>query len=585
MTLLGRHDDLLPPGSALVDLDIHSVIEWLPESIARELLVIPIAKIDDTLHVVMSDANDFVKQDRLRFMLNCAVRAYQRSESEIKSAIIHFYGHGEGESADSLLMDFTETETVERLVAEISELEIGVDSHGLARRANVPIPQKKKSLGRFGGLPDRHIYDLQRSRGMLHYIVEEGEQVLVRHGDGTSKIVAGPAKIWRGFKSIQPMAQYVAYPGQYIKVMNRDGSQQHVRGPAKRWLDPRIHEQMLVEDGMTLATNEAVVVYGKNTASRGESDIGEVGDENGDGISRRVFYGPGIFIAEPGEWLHQFSWHASHGGSRGIEKKPHGRKFETLWLMPDQMYHDVRDVRTADDAVLTIRLMIFFELNDVEKMLNTTHDPIGDFVNAATSDVVEFTGKRTFEEFKGETEMLNATTTYTQLLHRASQCGYQINNVVYRGYGAPESLQKMHDDAIQSRTKLQLEQETERQAQDLEDYKLQCQMERATKRREEQTNEIEHEIDLKRRQANSKRLSEAEDARSKRELQRLQSTLSTEIESERLSLQREHLEGLRSMGVDLTEYLTQGKADQVIEMRGTDSRPHIHLEKKALAPK
>ena len=38
--------------------------------------------------------------------------------------------------------------------------------------------------------------------------------------------------------------------------------------------------------------------------------------------------------------------------------------------MPDQMYHDVPDVRTADDAVLTIHLMIFFELVDVERMLD-----------------------------------------------------------------------------------------------------------------------------------------------------------------------------------------------------------------------
>jgi hypothetical protein len=32
------------------------------------------------------------------------------------------------------------------------------------------------------------------------------------------------------------------------------------------------------------------------------------------------------------------------------------------------------------------------------------------------------------------------------------------------------------------------------------------------------------------------------------------------------------------MGVDLTAYLTQARADQVIEFRGT-SRPHVHLDK------
>ena len=94
-----------------------------------------------------------------------------------------------------------------------------------------------------------------------------------------------------------------------------------------------------------------------------------------------------------------------------MRKVPKGLVFQKLWLMPDQMYHDVPDVRTADDAVLTIRLMIFFELLDIATMLETTHDPIGDFVNAATSDVVDFTGRHDFESFKANTDKLNEIET------------------------------------------------------------------------------------------------------------------------------------------------------------------------------
>src|SRR5207248_8904436 len=111
------------------------------------------------------------------------------------------------------------------------------------------------------------------------------------------------------------------------------------------------------------------------------------------------------------------------------------------------MYHDVTDVRTADDAVLTVRLMIFFELTDIERMLDATHDPIGDFVNAATSDVVEFCARHDFEQFKRTTDKLNEMETYRQLLGRALQCGYRINKVVYRGYGTAPALQQMHDHA------------------------------------------------------------------------------------------------------------------------------------------
>ena len=113
-------------------------------------------------------------------------------------------------------------------------------------------------------------------------------------------------------------------------------------------------------------------------------------------------------------------------------------------------------------------------------MLEATHDPIGDFVNAATSDVVDFTGRHDFEAFKQNTGKLNELETYRQLTGRAAQCGYRINKVVYRGYGAPDRLQAMHDQAIEARTKLQLERATEQQAQELEDLQATAQMTRAS---------------------------------------------------------------------------------------------------------
>ena len=65
--------------------------------------------------------------------------------------------------------------------------------------------------------------------------------------------------------------------------------------------------------------------------------------------------------------------------------------------------------------------MIFFELRDIEGMLATSHDPIGDFINAATSDVVVFMSKHDFESFKQNTEKLNDLATYKQLSMRGEQ--------------------------------------------------------------------------------------------------------------------------------------------------------------------
>ncbi len=412
----------------------------------------------------------------------------------------------------------------------------------------------------------------QGPRGMFFYIVPEGEQVLMRYPDGRAEVMVGPRRIWKGRRTFVPMEHYVAHPGEFLIVRFRDGRQEHLPGPAHVWFDPRIHLQVSKEDALQIAAKEAVVVY-----SRADGQ---------DAVSRRIVHGPAMFVPRPGEWLHTFSWHASRGGSKGVQKVPNGLVFQKLWLMPDQMYHDVIDVRTADDALLTIRLMIFFELRDIETMLNATHDPIGDFVNAATSDVVDFLGRLDFEAFKQHTDQLNDLGTYKQLAERAQQCGYLIAKVVYRGYGATEALQRMHDQAIESRTRLQLEKATHQQAQELEDYKLDQQLMRSAKQRTEQAVDATHTIELNRRRLDA----ELSQQQARREHQRVQTRLDTEqgqaLRRLRDQLQREHLLALKDLGVDLTALLTQGRADRVIELRGTGQQvPHVHLDDSPVADK
>ena len=135
------------------------------------------------------------------------------------------------------------------------------------------------------------------------------------------------------------------------------------------------------------------------------------------------------------------------------------------------MYFDVEDARTADDALLTVQTMVFFELVDIERMLDRTHNPVADFINALTADVIDFAAARVFERFKADTAALNELATYPNLAARAQAIGYRIHKVVYRGYEANPRLQAMHNQAIERRTGLQLEAETEAQAQELADLK------------------------------------------------------------------------------------------------------------------
>lgn len=391
---------------------------------------------------------------------------------------------------------------------------------------------------------------------MFFHTVAEGQRVLVTDRSGKVEVVEGPRRFWSWGKKIQAMIHYVAHPGEFLIVRFRDGKQEHLAGPNHCWLDPRIHTAIEKEEAVQIAAKEAVVVY-----SEGD------GDGSVDQVSRRIAYGPATFVPEPGEWLHTFRWHGPSPEVGGFQKVPGAMVFQKLWLMPDQMYHDVVDVRTADDAVLTIRLMLFYELIDIEQMLSATHDPIGDFVNAATSDVIDFVGRLTLDRFKAQTEALNRLETYRQLTDRAQQSGYKIDKIVYRGYGAPPALQRLHDEATESRVRLQLERATEQQAQELEDFKLDRRLERASKEREQAAAQALHDLQLAQKRQDAARAASRLDAE--------QTEVLTAAQQAR---HRQHLTELAALGVDLTALLTRGAADQTIEVRGGGT-PHLHLDR------
>ncbi|MCI0459182.1 MAG: hypothetical protein L0Z62_19675 [Gemmataceae bacterium] len=551
-----------------------SVLELIPARAAREHLILPLAFDGETITCAAVDPDNIALQDRIRFMVAKNVRFVPALREELVEAINRHYGSAEAERSMASMMgertdhgiDY-ELELDPCLAAPSPPRSKGGWGLPLALGSLLEFKKGVKGLeDEASSQPGLDRPPMSGDKGMFFYVVEEGQRVLVRHSNGTLEVVIGPKRIWRGRKTFAPLRHYVAHPGKFLVVRYRDGREEHLTGPAEMWLDPREHFQVTVEDALQLSAKEAVVVYS--------------GQEGG--VTRRIVYGPALFVPRPGEWLHTFSWHASQGGSRGVAKEPNKLVFQKLWLMPDQMYHDVPDVRTADDAVLTVRLMIFFELADIERMLDATHDPIGDFVNAATSDAVAFTARYDFEQFKRHTGELNELETYRQLTGRASQCGYRINKVVFRGYGAADSLQEMHNKAIEARTRLQLDRATEQQAQDLENYKLDCQLARASRRRTEQVVEVDHDLSLARkRQDEEARLREAQLAAA-REAKRLEADLTLAIRRGQDTQQREQLATLREMGVDLTAYLTQARADQVIELRGGGGT-HVHLEKMARA--
>ncbi len=86
------------------------VIQLVPESVARENKVIPYAQGDDSIKVLISDPNDIDTIANLRFILNRTVEVALAPKEHIQEAINRYYGQTEGESADSMLQEFTDTQ-------------------------------------------------------------------------------------------------------------------------------------------------------------------------------------------------------------------------------------------------------------------------------------------------------------------------------------------------------------------------------------------------------------------------------------------------------------------------------------------
>ncbi len=112
-------------GYEFVDLEgaeiSGTVIELVPESVARENNVMPLNLDGDRLVVAVVDPMDYAVLDKLRFILNRDVQVVMSPKESILAAINRHYGQSETESVDSMLQEFTET------AIDFTETEAGAD--------------------------------------------------------------------------------------------------------------------------------------------------------------------------------------------------------------------------------------------------------------------------------------------------------------------------------------------------------------------------------------------------------------------------------------------------------------------------
>ena len=104
---------LLPPPNlavSLADVEVPlDVVELMPESVARDNHVLPLALQGRTLLIAATNPCNGELIQKLNFILNKEIIAVGCDDTDMDEAIDRHYGNTETESVDSILVDFTDT--------------------------------------------------------------------------------------------------------------------------------------------------------------------------------------------------------------------------------------------------------------------------------------------------------------------------------------------------------------------------------------------------------------------------------------------------------------------------------------------
>ncbi|XP_005100203.2 uncharacterized protein LOC101861588 [Aplysia californica] len=369
--------------------------------------------------------------------------------------------------------------------------------------------------------------------------VRDGQRAIILNHLGEGRIIEGPQRVFlfrERFKFLRPNT---ADRFQYVEIQENNGSIIHRHGPCQVFNNPLTYSEVKCQEAQCVDANHMLVVYRRLKGGHSQ---------------RRIVKGPALFIPEAEEWVHEFVWHGTDPENK-TRMVPGLNRFHRLPTIAENFYYNVREVRTNDDTMLTVKVMLFYEMVDVLKMLDTSHDPIADLINALCADVISFVGPLTYKKFVSCTDHLSRLETYPQLCQRAQRVGFTVQKVVFRGYHASDQLQAMQNSAIESRTELRLEREIQSQQQELTDFLLKKQRERSTLEQGMQVRRQAHQQRVEKLRQDHRLAMEEMRLQQRLQLSSLETTADLEMRRQKDEHRTDHLKALAQVEVDLTRYL------------------------------
>ncbi|XP_071164795.1 uncharacterized protein LOC143067695 [Mytilus galloprovincialis] len=394
--------------------------------------------------------------------------------------------------------------------------------------------------------------------------LDVGEQALVYNHEGEARIEEGPKRLFLWREKFQILKRNAVNQNSYAIVRYNDGQVEHLKGPCVIYENPLHHKFVKAYPMESLDANEALVVYKQ--------------DKETNKVTRYVQFGPTLFMPKAGEWLHEFCWHGIDPDNK-TSMIPNSNRFSRLKIIPDQFYYNVDEVRTADDAAIRVKLMLFYELKDIDTMLNATKDPFSDFINCVCADIIAYASKYTYIEFMEKSSALNDLSNYPQLLDRSKQIGYEISKVVYRGFHTHDKLQKLHDGAVKTRTNLKIAYEKEEQEQEMTDMKLKNEKDRIQLEHKLEEENLSHKQELEKDRVRHKLMMELKQEQNVRDVWIQENTASLEGKKLQDAQTLKYYTNLHDLGVDLNGYI-QAKAQRpqkIIKVVADKDSANFHL--------
>ena len=142
-----------------------TVIELVPESVARENMILPLALEGGTLKIITSDPSNFETLQKLQFILNKDIQPVLAVQEQIQEAINRNYGQTETESVDSMLAEFTDT------AIETTNLDTNATNLANAEESDAPVVK----------LVNLIIQEAVQSRASDIHVEPFGDRVRVRY--------------------------------------------------------------------------------------------------------------------------------------------------------------------------------------------------------------------------------------------------------------------------------------------------------------------------------------------------------------------------------------------------------------------